>query len=100
MENETCGVLTFDYDLTFQLRGRSQGYECIRPCMHAGPHLIQREDGGYIAFEKDLFCMCETCRTSDEPADWCEAYRVVTRKEAELLKNTTEEGIVLTSLDE
>lgn len=96
---EICGVLTYHYNL-LGVRPLSQGLECLRPHGHAGPHLIQREDGKYIAYETDLLCMCEICTTSSEPEDWCDAYRVVTRKEAKLLKNTTEEGIVLVSINE
>ncbi len=99
MENETCGILTHHYNL-HGTRHSSEGLECLRPEGHAGPHLIQREDGKYIAYETDLFCTCEICSTSNEPEDWCDTYRVITRKEAKLLKSTTEEGIVLVSLNE
>lgn len=94
---ETCGILTRDYQITgeFFMRHKGGGLECLRPWGHGGPHLVHRNCGGYVAFEIDLFCACETCRTSDEPEDWCRIHRRVTPEEAVLLVSTTEEGITL-----
>jgi hypothetical protein len=77
----TCGVLTFRGDITGYAQ---QPLECLRPDGHTGPHLIQREDGTYIAYEIDWECDCDYCHSSDRE-EWCELYKPVSEIEANVL---------------
>lgn len=92
---DTCGIIATDFFIT----GGRVSCECPRPYGHAGPHLILYADGSGVIYEMDLFCRCKTCRTSDNPDDWCQMYREVTLVEVELLLGTMEEGITLVSND-
>ncbi len=81
---ETCGIITDDLSMIGV--GEAEYQECIRPCGHFGPHLIQREDGVYVAFETDMECDCEGCM-SDNSDLWCEIFWEVPESEARVLTN-------------
>ncbi len=44
------------------------GKPCIRHHAHSGPHLVVRDNQGYVAWEKDYEC------TECEPLDECECF--------------------------
>ena len=96
-DSETCGIIIIDLFISGSDEYVEGFCECLRPYGHKGPHLIQREGGGYVMWETDLSCNCETCRESDDASDWCSAHRPASAREAALLVCTKEEGIVLIS---
>lgn len=96
-DSETCGIIIIDLFISGS-DGYVEGHcECLRSCGHDGPHLIQREGGGYVIWETDLSCDCETCQISNDSYDWCNVYRSASAEEAALLVCTKEVGIVLIS---
>lgn len=66
---ERCAIL-FPRD---RRPGPEDEQGCLLPRAHYGPHEFIAESGQRIAWETDMECDCEDCR-SDEPDDWCIVY--------------------------
>ncbi|OGG41534.1 hypothetical protein A2837_03475 [Candidatus Kaiserbacteria bacterium RIFCSPHIGHO2_01_FULL_46_22] len=71
--------------------GQDWWMECLRPKDHAGPHLIRRHSGEYIAWEYDEECDCPDCQ-SEDPNDRCLFYGEVEEAEAKLLIESATRG--------
>lgn len=84
MDARKCDYLTNRSDITGSL---DEYLECLRQDYHAGPHLIQRGDGTYVAFNNDDECGCECCQHED-PENWCQVYWEVGENEAREFLNT------------
>lgn len=78
---EECGIVLKDFVAT---GFSSEPCTCLRPWGHEGRHVIRRADGMYISYELDKKCDCYMCRTED-PANWCVLYKLLTAREAEAL---------------
>jgi hypothetical protein len=85
---DTCGILTHYRDM---IGGSKNPCECLRPRNHDDPHLIQRDDGTYVAYRTDWECDCSMCQ-SDNPDDWCEIYWKVSEEEAKKLISSIKLG--------
>jgi hypothetical protein len=77
---ETCGAIAFRDIAGFP----REPLGCLRPHWHTGPHLIQRENGTFIAYEIDWGCDCYSCNMEDMD-QWCEVYTEVTEDRAKHL---------------
>ena len=77
-----CGIGIQDIHITAYSKN---SFPCLRPEGHGDPHLIQLENGRFVAHQIDYGCGCEDCLGENQD-DWCCIYWDVAPSEAECLK--------------